>query len=71
MFFEEPHSRTWLRQSDLPQSLVYIEIAFIFSKVTNIMALRQNTPHFGPKTQGVLERLKNNIPITRPITLPA
>jgi hypothetical protein len=48
-----------------------IEIAFIFAEVANGMTFVEHAPYIGAQSEGVRQRLKNDIAIGRPVSMPS
>ena len=47
-----------------------VEVAFVFSKITQLMKLGEHTPHLWAQTQRMGEYLENDATIPRPVTMP-
>jgi len=52
------------------QPLLYVEAALILRHIAPFMAQRQHPPMFRPQTKGLLQTLKHQIAVLRPITMP-
>jgi len=53
------------------QTLVDVKIAFVFSAIADVMALRKNTPHLRTDTERVRKRLEHDVSVRGAIPGPA
>ena len=52
------------------EPFIHIEIPFIFAEVANGMTFVEHAPYLGTQSEGVRQRLKNDIAIGRPVSMP-
>lgn len=52
-------------------AFIDIEIAFVFTEITNIVTFCQYAPNFRTKSERVWQQLEDDIPIGRTIAMPA
>ena len=64
--FELRRHRAACRDQIRDEALVDIEIAFIFTKIANLVTLGEQAPRFGPEAKRVRQHLEHDVPIGRP-----
>lgn len=53
------------------ESLVDIQIPFVFSLVAHLVTLRKDAPHLRAKTQGSWEQLKDDVTVRGSVAMPS
>jgi len=53
------------------EPLVHVECPFVLSQVSDLVTLRQKAPDLWPEPKDVWNNLKDDVALTRPVTLPS